>query len=298
MRVPFIDLNREYQSIEDEILTAIQRVFERGEFILGEELSLFEKEFSHYCGVKYGVGVGSGTDAIYLSLKASGIRDGDEVITVSHSFIATALAISFTEAKPVFVDIDPETYTLDPNCLESVLKKRRKRVRAILPVHIYGYPADMDSIMEIAKKYDLIVIEDACQAHGAEYKGRKVGSFGLMGCFSFYPTKNLGGYGDGGMIVTEDRKIYDKLLLLRNYGERKKYNHVVKGLNSRLDEIQAAMLRVKLKYLDAWNKNRREKAHLYVEKLKESEVICPIGKEGVFHVYHLFVVRSKRRDSL
>lgn len=213
--VPFVDLNREYQVIKDEILSAIQRVFEKGQFILGEEVSHFEKEFADYCGVKYGVGVASGTDALFLALKASDVGEGDEVITVSHSFVATALAISSAGAKPVFVDIDKETYTIDPNLVENILKRRRK-VKAIIPVHIYGHPADMDSIKEIANRYDIIVIEDACQAHGAEYKGKKVGSLGELGCFSFYPTKNLGGYGDGGMIVTNDEKFYEKILLLRN----------------------------------------------------------------------------------
>jgi dTDP-4-amino-4,6-dideoxygalactose transaminase len=298
MRVPFINLNREYQSIKDEILTAIQRVFERGQFILGKEVSLFEEEFAHYCGVRYGVGVASGTDALYLALIAAGIGEGDEVITVSNSFIATALAISFTGARPVFVDIDPETYTIDPNLIEELLKKRRKRVKAILPVHLYGHPADMGAIMEIAKKYDLIVIEDACQAHGAEFEGKKAGSFGVMGCFSFYPTKNLGCYGDGGMVVTNSRKLYERLLLLRNYGEKKKYQHIIKGRNSRLDELQAAILRVKLKYNDEWNEKRRRNAFFYHERLKGLDIICPTEREGFKHVYHLYVIRTKKRNDL
>jgi len=296
--VPFFDLNRQYKNLKSEIAGAINKVFEKGQFILGEELYLFEEEFAHYCGVRYGVGVASGTDALYLALKALGIGEGDEVITVSNSFVATALAISFTGARPVFVDIDPETYTLDPNCVEGLLRKRKKRIKAILPVHLYGHPTDMDAIMEIGKKYGLFIIEDACQAHGAEYKGKKIGSFGEMGCFSFYPTKNLGGYGDGGIIITNDRKFYEKLLLLRNYGEKKKYYHIIEGTNSRLDEIQAAILRVKLKYLDLWNEERRKKAFLYKEKLRDSGVICPIEKKDVKHIYHIFVIRTKIRNHL
>jgi dTDP-4-amino-4,6-dideoxygalactose transaminase len=301
--VPFLDLTRQYQGIKDEILSATQRVYEKGRFILGEEVSAFEKEFSHYCGVRYGVGVGSGTDALYLALKTVGIGEGDEVVTVANSFIATALAISFAGAKPLFVDIDPKTYTMDPNSLELLLKRqrakgRRRKIKAILPVHLYGHPADMDSIMEIANRYDLVVIEDACQAHGAKYRNKKVGSLGIMGCFSFYPTKNLGGYGDGGMVVTTYQKYDQKLRLLRCYGERKKYHHILKGDNSRLDEIQAAILRVKLKYLDQWNEGRRRKANLYTEMLSPLGVVCPSEKKGVQHVFHLYAIQTRKRDSL
>ena len=301
--VPFLDLTRQYQRIKGEIILATRRVFERGRFILGEEVSTFEKEFSHYCGVRYGTGVGSGTDALYLALKAAGIGEGDEVVTVANSFVATAFAISFTGARPVFVDIDAKTYTMDPNHLELLLKrektkKGRKKIKAVLPVHLYGHPAEMDSIVEIADRYDLTVIEDACQAHGAKCEGKKVGSFGAMACFSFYPTKNLGGYGDGGMVVTDRREYDQKLRLLRCYGERKKHEHVLKGHNSRLDEIQAAMLRVKLKYLDQWNEERRRKAKIYTEKLLPCGVICPSEKRGARHVYHLYTINTRKRDSL
>jgi dTDP-4-amino-4,6-dideoxygalactose transaminase len=301
--VPFIDLTRQYRGIEEEILSATKRVYEKGHFILGEEVSAFEGEFSHYCGVRYGVGVGSGTDALQLALKAAGVGEGDEVITVAHSFIATSLAISLTGAKPLFVDIDPETYTMDPNALEHFLRYRKKKgerqkIKAILPVHLYGHPAEMDAIMDIADRYNLAVIEDACQAHGAEYQGKKAGSFGLLSCFSFYPTKNLGGYGDGGMVVTDDRKLFEKLRLLRCYGEKKKYQHVLKGSNSRLDEIQAAILRVKLKYLDQWNEERRERALIYERMLEHTGVNCPVEKEQAKHVYHLFVIRTKKRNAL
>jgi dTDP-4-amino-4,6-dideoxygalactose transaminase len=301
--VPFFDLTRQYKKIKSEILSATQRVYEKGRFILGEEVSAFEKEFSLYCGVRHGVGVGSGTDALYLALKAVGIGEGDEVVTVANSFVATALAISFTGAKPLFVDLDPKSYTMDPNSLELLLKRQRakesrRKIKAVLPVHLYGHPADMDSIMEIANRYDLVVIEDACQAHGAKYGRRKVGSFGAMGCFSFYPTKNLGGYGDGGMVVTDHQKYDRKLRLLRCYGERKKYQHILKGHNSRLDEIQAAILRVKLKHLDQWNEARRRKAELYTKMLSPLGVVCPSEKKGVRHVYHLYTIKTRKRDAL
>jgi dTDP-4-amino-4,6-dideoxygalactose transaminase len=299
--VPFIDLTRQYQAIEEDILNAVKRVFERGYFILGEEVSAFEEEFSRYCGLPYGVGVGSGTEALYLALKAMGIGEGDEVITVAHSFVASAFAVSMNGATPLFVDIDPETYTMDPDALEGLLKQRKKkrgRIKAILPVHLYGHPAEMDAIMDIASRYHLPVVEDACQAHGAEYLGKKAGTFGLFGCFSFYPTKNLGAYGDGGMIITREKKLGERLRLLRRYGEKEKYQHVLKGGNSRLDEIQAAILRVKLKFLDQWNTERRKKAFLYRRMLEYAGVSGPVEKEQARHIYHLFVIRTKRRDLL
>ncbi len=301
--VPFIDLKRQYHRIEREILEATQRVYEKGRFILGEEVSAFEREFARYCGVGYGVGVASGTDALYLSLKAAGIGEGDEVITPAHSFISSALAISFTGAKPLFVDIDHQTYTMDPNGLELLLKRRMakegwKAVKAILPVHLYGHPAEMDSILEIANRYDLLIIEDACQGHGAKYGRKKAGSFGAFGCFSFYPTKNLGAYGDGGIVVTDHPRLYEKLRLLRCYGEKRKYHHTLKGINSRLDELQAAILRVKLKHLDRWNEERRKKADLYTERLASRGISCPFEKKAARHVYHLYVIRTRKRDAL
>jgi len=301
--VPFLDLTRQYERIKSEILSATQSVYEKGRFILGEEVSGLEKEFSHYCGVRYGVGVGSGTDALYLALKAAGIGNGDQVVTVANSFVATALAISFAGVKPIFVDIDPKTYTMDPNRLELLLKSEKtkksgQKIRAILPVHLYGHPADMDAIMEIANRYDLDVIEDACQAHGAKVGRRKVGSLGAMGCFSFYPTKNLGGYGDGGIVVTDHQKYDRKLRLLRCYGQREKYHHILKGHNSRLDEIQAAVLRVKLKYLDQWNEERRRKANLYTKMLSPLGLACPSEKKGVRHVYHLYTIQTGKRNAL
>ncbi len=301
--VPFIDLKRQYERIKDEILSATMQVYDRGQFILSDEVSAFEEEFARYCGVRYGVGVGSGTDALALALKAAGIGEGDEVVTAAHSFIASALAISFTGAKPVFVDINPETYTMDPDGIEVLLKRKtskakKQKIKAILPVHLYGHPADMEAILSLAARYDLLVIEDACQAHGAEYRGKKAGALGHLGCFSFYPTKNLGGYGDGGMIVTDDESWYEKLRLLRNYGQGKKYHHLLKGSNSRLDEVQAAVLRVKLRYLDQWNGERRRKVFAYKRMLDKTGVICPSEREEARHVYHLFVVRTKKRNAL
>lgn len=301
--VPFNDLKRQYQRVEKEVLAATKGVYERGSYILGEEVSAFEKEFARYCGVRYGVGVGSGTEALFLSLKAAGIGEGDEVVTPANSFISTALAISFTGAKPLFVDIDYRTYNMDPDRLELLLKRRMakagwEKVKAILPVHLYGHPAEMSSILEIANQYGLLVIEDACQAHGATYGGKKAGSFGALGCFSFYPTKNLGGYGDGGMVVTNHLRFYEKLRLLRCYGEKRKYEHRIKGGNSRLDELQAAVLRVKLKYLDQWNDERREKASRFSERLASLGIVCPVERKGSRHVYHLYVVRTGKRDAL
>jgi len=295
--IPFVDLKREYQEIKDEINEAIQRVLESGWFILGEELRQFEREFASYIGVKHAIGVNSGSDALYLAVKALNIGSGDEVITVSHTFISTVDAITRNGAKPIFVDIDPETYTIDVNQIEKAITKKTK---AIIPVHLYGHPADMDPIMEIAEKYGLYVIEDASQAHGAEYKGRKVGSIGHVACFSFYPTKNLGAYGDAGIIVTNDEELAEKFRMLRNYGSPKKYYHDFIGVNSRLDEIQAVILRVKLRHLDEWNERRRKIAKLYNELLEDSDVIIPIPVEREYakHVYHLYVIRYKNRDKL
>jgi dTDP-4-amino-4,6-dideoxygalactose transaminase len=293
--IPFIDLKSEYAEINEEIAQAVQRVIKSGWFILGEEIKKFEEEFSKYIGTKYGIGVNSGSDALFLALKALGIGKGDEVITVSHTFISTVDAIVRNGAKPVFVDIDPDTYCIDATKIEE---KITERTRAILPVHLYGHPADMAPIMNIAEKYNLFVIEDACQAHGAEYKGRKVGGLGDLGCFSFYPVKNLGAYGDGGIVVTNNEELAEKLGLLRNYGQPQKYHHDFVGVNSRLDEIQATILQVKLKHLDAWNERRRRVAKLYNELLGDSEIVTPIEKGYAKHIYHLYVIRHKDRNKL
>jgi dTDP-4-amino-4,6-dideoxygalactose transaminase len=293
--ITFVDLKREYEEINQEINLAIQRVLEGGWFILGEEAEKLEEEFSNYVGTRYGIAVNSGSDALYLTLKALGIGEGDEVITVSHTFISTVDAIVRNGAKPVFVDIEPDTYCIDVTKIEENISSKTK---AILPVHIYGHPADMDMVMEVAKRHGLYVIEDACQAHGAQYKNKKVGSIGDAGCFSFYPTKNLGSYGDGGMIVTNDEMLAEKLKMLRNYGQSKKYYHDFIGINSRLSEIQAAVLRVKLRHLDEWNDKRRAVAKLYKKLLDGIDIIAPVEREYAKHVYHLYVIECKNRDEL
>ena len=293
--IKIADLKSEYQEISNHIKEAIGRVLESGWFIFGEELEGFEKEFSKYIGAKYGVGVSSGSDALFLAVKALGIGEGDEVITVSHTFISTVDAVVRNGAEPVFVDVDPDTYCIDVSKIERAITDKTK---AILPVHLYGHPANMDPIMEIAQRHKLCVIEDACQAHGAEYKGKKVGSIGAVGCFSFYPVKNLGAYGDGGIVVTSDEELAEKLRMSRNYGQPKKYYHDFVGVNSRLDEIQAAILRVKLKYLDEWNERRRKTAKLYNKFFEDSDVVAPAEKEYARHVYHLYVIRHKDRDKL
>jgi len=293
--IKIVDFKREIQETGEETKEAVNRVLDSGWYILGNEVKNFEKEFSDYIGTKYGVGVSSGTDAIMISLMALGIARGDEVITVSHTSIATASAISLTGAKPIFVDIKEDTMLMDVNKVELKLSNRTK---AIVPVHLYGHPVDMDPLIEISEKYGIPIVEDCAQAHGAEYKNKKVGSIGKLGAFSFYPTKNLGAYGDGGMIVTSDEDLYQKLLMLRQYGWKERDKSVMKGVNSRLDEIQAAILRVKLKYLDRLNEKRRKNAKLYNELLKDGDILTLVEKEYAKHVYHLYVIRYKERDKL
>lgn len=293
--IPFLELKAQYHSIKEEIDGAVSQVLEKGWFILGENVRAFEEEFAAYCGASFGVGVGSGTEALHLALLACGVQPGDEVITVPNTAVPTVSAISFAGATPVFVDIHPDSYNMEPSGIEA---KMTERTRAIIPVHLFGQAADMGPILEIARRHNLKVIEDACQAHGAEYQGRKVGTFGDAGCFSFYPTKNLGAYGDGGMIITNDASIAEKARLLRNYGEKQRYYHSIKGFNSRLDELQAAILRVKLRHLDEWNEARRERAKLYDRHLAESGVATPAEMAYGRHVYHLYVIRSPRRDEL
>ncbi len=293
--VPFVDLTAQYASIRQEIDAAIQNVLENADFILGEDVTAFEEEFAAYSEADFAVGVDSGTSALELALRAFDIGPGDEVITVANTFIATALAISDTGATPILVDADSRTYTLDVSALEEALTPRTK---AIIPVHLYGQPADMDPIMEIARKLGLIVIEDACQAHGARYKGKRIGSIGHAAAFSFYPAKNLGGYGDGGAVLTQEREVADKLKKLRNYGQGEKYHHLMRGYNRRLDTLQAAVLRVKLRYLDAWNVARREHARLYSLLLAETGVIPPEVPEYAEPVYHLYVVQTPDRAGL
>jgi len=288
MNVPFVDLRAQYRSLASEVQQAISAVLERGDFILGKEVSLFEEEFAAYCGVKHAVGVDSGTSALELVLRAFDIGPGDEVITAANTFIATALAVSYTGARPVLVDVDPQMYTIDLSLLESAITDR---TRAVIPVHLYGHPVDMDPILEIALQHGLVVIEDACQAHGAKYKGKRVGSLGHAAAFSFYPAKNLGAYGDGGMVVTNDERVAESLQLLRNYGQREKYHHLLRGYNHRLDTLQAAVLRVKLKHLDEWNAARRRHAQLYGELLAHSPAVPPVEADYAEPVYHLYVIR-------
>jgi len=304
--IPFVNLSQQYLEIQEDIDRAVHRVLSRGWFVLGEELESFEAEFARYCGTTFGIGVGSGTEALHLALLACGIEPGDEVITVPNTAVPTVSAVVFANARPVFVDVDPKTYTIDADKLEDYLKKRFTRrgsrdghkPKAVIPVHLYGHPADMDRIIALSRTYELKVIEDACQAHGAEYKGKKVGTMGKAGCFSFYPTKNLGAYGDGGMVLTDDEELAAKLRMLRNYGEEKKYVNVIKGYNSRLDELQAAILRTKLSHLDNWNRLRRDHAHTYDDRLKDSPVITPTEKDDAKHVFHLYVIRAPDREKL
>ena len=289
------DLKKEYLSISEELNRNIRRVLNSGFYILGEEVKKFEENFSKYTGTDYAVGVNSGSDALFLALKSMGVGKGDEVITVSHTFISTVDAISRSGAKPVFVDINHDTYCMDVSKIEEKITEKTK---AILPVHLYGHPADMDPICKLKEDYGLYVIEDACQAHGAEYNGKKAGSIGDMGCFSFYPTKNLGAYGDGGAVVTDNEEIKEKLIQMRNYGQSEKYHHDFVGVNSRLDELQAVILQTKLKHLDKWIERRRKNAEIYRRLLQDSDVILPVEKRFAKHAYHLYVIRSKNRDYL
>jgi dTDP-4-amino-4,6-dideoxygalactose transaminase len=292
--IPFVKLDKEYDALQNELNAEIQSVLESGWLVLGQEVDRFENEFAEYVGVDHGVGVNSGTDALYLALRALGIGAGDEVITVSHSFVSTADAIVRNDAKPVFVDIDPETYTMD---VSKVEERITGDTEAIVPVHLYGHAVDMDPLVELAEEYDLSIVEDAAQAHGTTYKREPVGSFGDIACFSFYPVKNLGAAGDGGMIVTDDNKIAESLQTLRDMGSVKKYHHDRVGLNSRLDEIQAAILRTKLPHLDEWNTHRRMLANKYSEYLPD-EVITPVSRKWSEHVFHLYVIRLEKRDRL
>lgn len=295
MQVPLVDLKAQYQGVKDETLIAISKVLDGMQLFLGENVRGLEDEFARYCGSGFGIGVGSGTDAIHLALRACGVEPGDEVITVSHTFIATAEAIAQAGARPVFVDIDPETYTIDPSRIEAAITPRTK---AIIPVHLYGHPADMDPIMAVARSYGLKVIEDSSQAHGASYNGKRVGTIGDAGAFSFYVTKNLGAYGEAGIVVTDDEKIAANIRMLRDHGSIEKYKHELLGFNARLDEIQAAILRIKLRHLDDWNISRRTNAETYNRLLDIDAVRGPVERPGSQHVYHLYVVETDRRDEL
>jgi len=295
MSIPLVDLKAQYQSIKGDIEPVVLDVMQRAAFVLGKEVKDLEEAFALYCQVSYAVGVDSGYSALELILRAYDIGPGDEVITTPNTFIATALAISTCGAKPVFVDVDPKTFNLDPTKLEDAITPS---TRAVLPVHLYGQPADMDPINEIASRHDLLVIEDACQAHGARYKGRPTGSLGHAAAFSFYPGKNLGAYGDGGMVVTFDEEVAEKIRVFRHVGQSGKNVHSVKGYNHRLDNLQAAVVLTKLPYLDSWNDSRRRAATHYHSLLKDLPIEIPQVMDSVEHVFHLYVIRTEKRDEL
>jgi dTDP-4-amino-4,6-dideoxygalactose transaminase len=289
------DIAAQHAELRPEIDAAVARALDTSQFILGPEVAALEQEFAAYCQAAHGVGVNSGTSALHLALLAAGIGPGDEVITVPYTFFATVAAIGYAGATPVFVDIDPRTFNIDPAQIESCITSK---TRAILPVHLYGQPADMDPILEIARRRNLIVIEDAAQAHGAEYKGRRVGAIGDIGCFSFYPTKNLGATGEGGMVVTNDPEYARKTRLLRDLGQEQKYRPVIKGYNYRLPGMTAAILRVKLRKLEEWTEGRRAVAREYERLLASSDLILPRVLPDVRHVYHLYAVRTPERDRM
>jgi dTDP-4-amino-4,6-dideoxygalactose transaminase len=293
--IPMVDLRRQYRILKAEIDAAIQGVLDNAQFILGPNVAELEKEIAQYHGVSHAVGVASGTDALLLSLRACGIGAGDEVITTPFTFIATADVISLLSATPVFADITTDTFNIDPGKIEEKITRKTK---AIIPVHLFGHPADMDPICSLAAKYNIRVIEDCAQAFGATYKGKKVGMRGDCGCFSFFPSKNLAGYGDGGMIITGNEDLAKNLRLLRNHGSVVKYHHTTLGYNSRLDEIQAAIIRVKMKKIEEFNDKRRINADLYRTLIKRDDITLPVELPGCRHVYHQFTIRSKKRDAV
>jgi len=295
IKIPFVDLHAQYKSIASDVTAAMMRVVERGDYILGDDVRLFEEEFAKYIGTSEAISVGSGLDALEFALRAYGIGPDDEVITAANTFIATVLAIMATGARPILVDVNRETYNIDPAAIEAAITPRTK---AIMPVHLYGQPADMQPILEIARKHGLIVVEDAAQAHGAWYDGRRAGALGHAAGFSFYPAKNLGAYGDGGMVVTNDAAAAEKIRRFRNYGQRVKYEHPEIGTNSRLDTIQAAVLRVKLPHLDRWNAARGEHAASYNALLAGTSIVLPKTAQKCTHVYHLYVIQLDRRQEV
>jgi dTDP-4-amino-4,6-dideoxygalactose transaminase len=292
--IPLVDLKAQYRALKPEIDQAIQRVLDNAQFILGPAVSSFEQDFAAFCHSADAIGVNSGTSALHLALLAAGVRPGDEVITVPFTFVATVAAIEYAQARPVFVDIEPTYFTMDPAKIERAVTPRTK---AIVPVHLYGQPADMDAIRDVADRHRLIVIEDACQSHGSEYKGRRCGSMGLLGCFSFYPGKNLGAYGEGGAIVTSDPALATKVRLLRSWGEEVRYEHKHRGFNYRMDGVQGAVLGVKLKYLEAWTEARRSHAAEYTRRLTGTAASAPTERPASRHVYHQYVVRVPERDA-
>jgi dTDP-4-amino-4,6-dideoxygalactose transaminase len=295
MRVPMLDLKRQYKQIKAEVDQAVLEVLDHSHYIMGPEVTRFEEEIAAYCGTKYAVGVASGTDALLIALRACGVKEGDEVITSSFSFFASAGVISRLGAKPVFIDIEPQTYNLNPDLIENAITKN---TRVIMPVHIFGQCADMDPILEIARKHNLMVVEDAAQAIGAKYKGRMAGAMGDFGCFSFYPTKNLGAAGDGGMLISNYQDKQTFVQSLRNHGANPKYFHSYIGYNSRLDSLQAAILLIKLKYLDRWTEGRRENAAYYNQALALLPLAIPEEIEGNYHIYNQYTIATEKRDEL
>ena len=293
MKIPFASFDVMHKEIESEILEKFKEVYKKNWYIKGTEVFEFEKEFAKYCGRSYCVGTGNGLDAIYLALRALGIGAGDEVLVPSNTYIATALAVTYTGAKPILVEPDLNTYNMSLNGLEEAINEKTK---AIIPVHLYGQAAEMDVVLKVAEKYGLCVVEDCAQAHGATYKGKKVGTFGNIGCFSFYPGKNLGALGDAGAVVTNDKNLVEKVRMLGNYGSIEKYKHKYLGDNSRLDELQAAFLRIKLKHLDSYNIARRRVAQRYLKEICNPQIILPIVGENRTHVWHIFAIRCEQRD--
>jgi UDP-2-acetamido-2-deoxy-ribo-hexuluronate aminotransferase len=292
--VPMIDLKKQFSEIKDEIFEVLTEILESSQYVLGPKVSELEEKVARYHEMSEAIGVASGTDALHLAIKALGIGEGDEVITTPFTFFATAEAIFYTGATPVFVDIEPDTMNIDP---VKIKEKITKKTKAILPVHIFGHPADMDNIVKIAEEYNLLVIEDCAQSFGAEIRGKKTGSFGNAGCFSFYPSKNLGAFGDGGMVLLHDRAVADDIRQLRNHGSKGAYKHEKIGFNSRLDEIQAGILLAKFRRIDEYNDKRRKRAALYNEYLTDA-VLRPIERSGIKHVYHQYTLRSSRRDDI
>jgi dTDP-4-amino-4,6-dideoxygalactose transaminase len=293
MTVPFLDLKAQYQTIKDEVRPAIDRVLENCAFVLGDEVAAFEREFAAYCGVAHAVAVNSGTSALHLALLAAKIRPGDEVVSVPFTFVATTAAICYAGARPVLVDIDPSSFTMDVQRLEDAITPRTK---AILPVHLYGQAADMDPILDVARRHKLVVIEDAAQAHGATYKSRPVGSLGDMACFSFYPGKNLGAYGEGGIVTTNNADYARTITMLRDWGQDRKYHHLLPGYNYRLEGIQGAVLRVKLRHLETWTESRRARAARYDSLLVSDGIRTPRAAPDRRHVYHVYAIRVAERD--
>jgi dTDP-4-amino-4,6-dideoxygalactose transaminase len=295
VKVPYLDLKAQYRSIKPEIDAAIARVLESCQFVLGAEVAAFERDFAIYCQASQCIALNSGTSALHLALLAAGVGPGDEVITVPFTFVASVAAIIYAGAKPVLVDIEPRSFTIDPEKIESSITSRTK---AILPVHLYGHPADMDPIMEIARRHRLVVIEDAAQAHGAEYKGHRVGSIGDIACFSFYPGKNLGAYGEGGAVTTSNPKHAETVRMLRDWGQDRKYHHLLRGYNYRMEGFQGAVLGVKLRHLDQWTEARRKIVAQYSERLAHLDIDTPVEMPWARHVYHVYTVRSTDRDGL